>query len=121
MTTLWLGAKVLRQALVSPNGYGAMNGIAESNVHLSDNQRASARKPLSPRLLARPHSIGIGGLNSEDRAVIKGDRKHGRSRDAPEGHSPVDVASEGQAADSGTGIGVFQEGGRTERTSGQPA
>jgi hypothetical protein len=36
---------VLKQALVYPNGYGAMNGIAESNVHLGDNQGASARKP----------------------------------------------------------------------------
>jgi hypothetical protein len=75
-------------------------------------------------LMPMPHMVicvvlaaSLSGLPSEHRAIIRGDRKHGRSRDAPEGHSPVDVASKRQAAHGRTGSGVCQEGGRAERIS----
>src|ERR1700720_3786761 len=40
-----------------------------------------------------------------------------RGRSAPEGHSPVDGTSEGQATDGRAGGGLCQEGRRGERTS----
>ena len=50
----------------------------------------------------------------------RGNHKYGKPRDTPEDHSPMGIASEGQAADSRAGSGVCEEGDRAERTSAQP-
>ena len=41
--------KLFQRALVFPNGYGSVNGTAESNVHQDDNRRASASKSILSR------------------------------------------------------------------------
>jgi hypothetical protein len=61
-----------------------MNGIAESKVHLGDEQHPANRSATVAPALCRLVRI-----------VIKGSRKHGRSGDTSEGYSPVDVPSEG--------------------------
>ena len=60
---------------------------------------------------SRHYRSDTGGKTSIQR-IIKGS-KDGRSRKAPEDHSPMDVATEGQAADASAGSRC-EEGSRAE-------
>jgi hypothetical protein len=53
--------------------------------------------------------------------ISRSNHKYGKRRDTPEDHSPMGIASDGQAAHSRAGSGVCEEGDRAERTSAQPA
>jgi hypothetical protein len=86
--------------------------IVEKIDHAQDSGLVLGRVNL---FRLRMRSVPIGHTNPTGTAMMEDHET------APEGHSPVDVASEGQAADLRTGGGLCQEGGRRERTSALPS